>query len=169
MKKSTQKSAADKVQDFTLDHIDRKIINALQLDNQLTNIELAEMVNISPPPCLRRVRRLRELGIIVQDVSIVDPFKIGHHLVAFVSVTLEKHNEESMKQFERSALKHHAVKQCYFISGEVDYLLIVHVTDINAYNDFVRRMLLRNSNIKLFKTSFCLTRVKFDTTILLPN
>src|SRR3990167_3595921 len=168
-KAAMTKSLEQPIVDRELDKIDRKIVNALQRNNQLTNLELSEMVNISPPPCLRRVRRLRELGIIVQDVSLVDPFKIGQHLIAFINISLEKHHEDSMRRFERAMFKHHEVKQCYFISGEVDYLLIAHVADINAYNEFVRRVLLREHNIKTFRSSFCLTRIKYDTSIMLDE
>ena len=62
---------------FTLDAIDRKILNILQKDNQITNIALAEKVHLSAPPCFRRVKRLRDMGVIVKDVSLVDPFKVG--------------------------------------------------------------------------------------------
>ncbi len=150
---------------FHLDKIDKKILNLLQKNNQLTNLDLAELVNLSPPPCLRRVRRLRECGIITHDVSLIDPFKIKHNLICFVSVSLEKQGEDSLERFEQKMLSHPEIKQCYFISGEVDYLLMVHVEDIDAYNEFVRRVFVNSPNLKAFKSSFCLTRVKYDTSI----
>ncbi|MBS0287479.1 MAG: Lrp/AsnC family transcriptional regulator [Proteobacteria bacterium] len=149
----------------TLDRIDRKILNALQDNNQITNLELAEKVGISPPPCFRRVKRLRELCIITKDVSLVDPIKIGQNLIVFVSVTLEKQREDMMRYFERNMLEQPEVKQCYFISGEIDYLLVVHVKDMNDYNEFARRVFVKEANIKSFRSSFCLSRVKYDTKV----
>jgi len=148
---------------FLLDKIDKQILNILQQDNQITNLVLAEKVGISPPPCFRRVKRLRELGIINKDVSLVDPSKIGESLIVFVSVALEKQREDMLSYFERNMLEEEEVTQCYFISGEIDYLLVVHVKDMNHYNEFSRRVFVKEANIKMFRSSFCLSRVKYDT------
>lgn len=151
--------------DNSLDKTDRKILNMLQEDNQITNIELAEKVGISPPSCFRRVKRLRESGIIAKDVSLIDPFKIGQSLVVFVSVTLEKQREDMLSHFERNILNATEVAQCYFISGEIDYLLVVHVRDMNHYHEFSRRVFVKEANIRMFRSSFCLKRVKYDTKV----
>jgi Lrp/AsnC family leucine-responsive transcriptional regulator len=155
--------------DTLLDRIDRKILNILQHDNQITNIALAERVGISPPPCFRRVKRLRELGIIAKDVSLVDPFKVGHRLIVFVNITLEKQREDLLAHFERKMQEQKEVMQCYFVSGDTDYLLVVHVSDMNHYNEFARRVFANEANIKMFRSSFCLSRVKHDTHIQLDE
>src|SRR3990167_2917598 len=164
-----KKSSNTEILDEELDKIDRKIINILQKNNQITNLELAKIVNISPPPCLRRVRRLRKLGIIIQDVCLIDPFKLGQHLIVFVGISLKTYRDDLMEDFEHTMLANPEVKQCYFISGEVDYLLVVHISNIDAYNAFVRKVLLKEKNIKLFRSSFCLTRIKFDTSVILSD
>lgn len=152
-----------------LDRIDRRILNILQEDNQITNLALADKVGISPPPCLRRVRRLRELGIINKDVSLVDPSQVGHGLIVFVSISLEKQREDLLKHFERKVLEHSEIMQCYFVSGDIDYLLIVNVPDMNHYNDFARRVFANEPNIKMFRSSFGLNRIKYETCIRLPE
>lgn len=152
-----------------LDRIDRKILNLLQDNNLLTNLELAEKVNLSPPPCLRRVKRLREEGIISHDVSIVDPLKVGHGLVVFVNITLEKQREDLLAHFERKMQEYLEVLQCYFVSGDTDYLLILHVQDMQHYNDFARQVFACEPNIKVFRSSFCLNRVKYNTKIALAE
>lgn len=152
-----------------LDRIDRKILNLLQENNLLTNLELADKIGLSPPPCLRRVKRLRELGIITHDVSIIDPFKIGHRLVAFVNITLEKQREDLLANFERKMLEHPEIMQGYFVSGDTDYFLIMHVADMQHYNDFARRVFANEPNIKVFRTSFCLNRVKYSTKIAISE
>ncbi|KTD55555.1 AsnC family transcriptional regulator [Legionella santicrucis] len=148
-----------------LDKIDRKILNLLQKDNQITNLALAEKVGISAPPCFRRVKRLRDEGIIVKDVSLVDPFKAGRGLIVFANITLEKQREDLLAHFERKMAEQEEVKQCYFVSGETDYLLIIHVADMNHYNEFARRVFANEANIKMFRSSFCLNRTKYNTNI----
>jgi Lrp/AsnC family leucine-responsive transcriptional regulator len=83
-----------------LDAIDRKILAILQEDNQVTNLALAERVVLSPPPCLRRVRRLRELGVIARDVALVDPAKVGQGIIAFVGVELDRQRADALTGFE---------------------------------------------------------------------
>jgi Lrp/AsnC family leucine-responsive transcriptional regulator len=152
-----------------LDRMDRRILNILQVDNQITNIALAERIGISPPPCFRRVKRLRELGFIQKDVSLVDPAKVGQGLIIFVNITLEKQREDLLAHFERKMQAHSEIMQCYFISGDADYLLIVHAADMNHYNEFSRRVFANEANIKMFRSSFCLERIKYNTHIVLAE
>lgn len=150
-----------------LDRLDRKILNLLQENNLITNIELAEKIGLSPPPCLRRVKRLRDLGVITHDVSLVDPFKVGHRLIVFVNITLEKQREDLLANFERKMHQHPEIMQCYFVSGDTDYFLILHVEDMTHYHDFARTVFANEPNIKAFRSSFCLNRVKFSNKIVI--
>ena len=149
-----------------LDAIDRKILMLLQDDNQITNQDLASKVGISPPPCHRRVRRLREEGIIQRDVSLVDPVKVGRSMIVFASITLERQREDLLENFERKMARCPEVMQCYFVSGDADYLVVVSVADMDHYNEFARRIFANEPNIRMFRSSFCLSRVKYDTKIL---
>ncbi len=172
MKKTSriiEENDSDPIQEELLDRMDRRILNILQKDNQITNLALADAVGISPPPCLRRVKRLRDAGIIAKDVSLVDPFKVGHRLIVFVNITLEKQREDLLAHFERKMLEQKEIMQCYFVSGEADYLLVVHVSDMNHYNEFARRVFANEANIKMFRSSFCLSRIKHDTHIQLSE
>ncbi len=153
----------------TLDAIDRKILDLLQDDNRITNLELADKVGLSPPPCLRRVRRLRELGVIARDVAILDPARVGQGIIAFVMVELDRQREDVLAAFERRIAAEPAVQQCYFVSGEADYMLVVTCPDMQAYNGFARRVLATEHNIKRFRTSFNLSRVKYDTKVPLAD
>ncbi|MFM8454895.1 MAG: Lrp/AsnC family transcriptional regulator, partial [Gammaproteobacteria bacterium] len=93
-----------------LDRLDKKILNLLQEDNQINNTELADKVGLSPPACLKRVKKLREQGIIMHDVSVIDPFKLGSHLVVFVNITLEKQREDLLSHFEHKMRLHPELK-----------------------------------------------------------
>jgi len=148
-----------------LDAIDRKILNLLQEDNQVTNQDLAAKVGISPPPCHRRVKRLREEGVIERDVALVDPVKVGRSMIVFASITLERQREDLLENFERKMGRCPEVMQCYFVSGDADYLVVVSVADMAHYNDFARRVFANEPNIRMFRSSFCLSRVKYDTKI----
>lgn len=166
MPKSKRKiSQLPAAEPLLLDAIDRKILAILQRDNQITNLELASRVGLSPPPCLWRVRRLREQGIIEKDVALIDPVKVGQGLIAFVGVELDRQREDVLTSFERKISAEPQVQQCYFVSGETDYLLVVTCADMESYNAFARRVLANEHNIKRFRTSFCLSRVKYDTAI----
>ncbi|MDR3477823.1 MAG: Lrp/AsnC family transcriptional regulator [Gammaproteobacteria bacterium] len=157
------------VDERSLDRLDRRILNILQTNNQITNLELAEQIGLSPPPCFRRVKRLHDLGIIQKNVALVDPFKVGHRLIVFVNITLEKQREDLLSHFERKMLAESEVMQCYFVSGEADYFLIVHVADMNHYNEFSRRVFANEPNIKVFRSSFCMNRIKYDTQVHLAE
>jgi len=167
--RSKRKAAPASPEPVMLDTIDRKILTILQEDNRITNLALAERVGLSPPPCLRRVRRLGELGVIEKNVALVDPAKVGQGIIAFVGVELDRQREDVLTSFERKIAAQPEVQQCYFVSGEIDYLLLVTCPSMESYNAFARRVLANEHNIKRFRTSFCLSRVKYATAIPLST
>lgn len=148
-----------------LDAIDRKLLQLLQRNNRLTNLELAEKANLSPPTCMRRVKRLRDTGVIVGDVSLVDPFKVGKTLIIFVEISLERTQEPLLATFESKVHAESEIMQCYPISGDMDCLLVVMVEDMAAYHRLIRRFFVTDPNIKNFRSLFALHRTKFKTEI----
>ncbi len=154
---------------FVLDRTDCKLLNLLQKNNQITNVALADQVGISAPPCLKRVKRLRDEGIITHDVALIDPFKIGQRVMVFVTVVLTHPREDLLELFERKMLEHPEIMQCHFISGEIDYLLTVQSSSINHYNEFSRKVFANDPNIKKYTSHICLSRVKFETQVQLPE
>lgn len=152
-----------------LDRIDRKILNRLQRDAAIPNQDLADQVGLSPAPTSRRVKRLKEEGYIAREVALVDPARVGSTLIAFVSVELDRQREDVLRAFERHVSTQPEVQQCYFVTGETDYMLIVVCRDMDHYNQFVRQVLAQEHNIKRFRSSFNLQRIKFDTGIYLEE
>lgn len=159
-----------------LDKTDRKILAILQLDGRLSNQDLAERVSLSPSPCLRRIKRLEEAGVIRQYVALLAPEKIGLGLLAYVNVRLEKHSEAALPDVARSGTAPRtafalAVEQwpevvaCYAMTGDMDYLLRVHVEDMAHFSRFMMATLLRHPAVLDVKSSFALQRIK-DTTAL---
>ncbi|GAA4022388.1 Lrp/AsnC family transcriptional regulator [Actimicrobium antarcticum] len=156
-----------------LDKTDRKILAILQTDGRLSNQEVAERVSLSPSPCLRRIKRLEESGVIRQYVALLAPERIGLGLLAYVNVRLEKHSDAAGAAGSRSPRGDFAasvdhwpeVVACYAMTGEMDYLLRVHVEDMEHFSRFMMETLLRHAAVLDVKSSFALQRVK-DTTAL---
>ncbi len=168
----------------TLDKTDRKILSILQADGRLSNQDVAEQVSLSPSPCLRRIKRLEEEGVIRQYVALLDPDKIGLGLLAYVNVRLEKHNDAAATaqsnarvlgavqgaasprdDFAAAVEQWPEVVACYAMTGEMDYLLRVHVEDMDHFSRFMMATLLRHPAVLDVKSSFALQRIK-DTTAL---
>lgn len=157
-----------------LDKTDRKILAILQADGRLSNQEVAEKVSLSPSPCLRRIKRLEEAGVIRQYVALLTPEKIGLGLLAYVNVRLEKHSEQigrggqassPRSDFALAVATWPEVVACYAMTGEMDYLLRVHVEDMEHFSRFMMSTLLKHPAVLDVKSSFALQRIK-DTTAL---
>jgi Lrp/AsnC family leucine-responsive transcriptional regulator len=151
----------------TFDDLDRRILNQLQHDASLTNQALAERVHASPPTCLRRVRRLTELGVIAKQVAILDPSKLGSTLTAIIEVTLDIQSAEHLQMFEETVSREPAILQCYRVSTGPDFVLIAHVLDMPAYHALVHRALTAAANVRNVRTFFSVHRSKFDTRLTL--
>lgn len=152
-----------------LDAIDLRILKALQEDADITNVELADRVGLSPSPCLRRVRLLEEAGIISRRVTLLDPAAIDLKVNVFVSVTLEKQVEEHLKEFETAIRRRPEVVECYLMTGESDYLLRVVVTDLGSYERFLKQHLTRVPGVASIKSSFSLAQVQYRTSLPLNH
>jgi Lrp/AsnC family leucine-responsive transcriptional regulator len=149
----------------TLDALDLRILEQLQLDASLTNQALAEIVHASPPTCMRRVRRLIATGVIEKQVAIVAPEKIAATLTAIIEVTLDVQTAERLQLFEQRAQQESAVLQCYRVSTGPDFVLIAQVADMPAYHALVHRTLTAEANIRNVRSFFSVHRSKFDTRI----
>lgn len=147
----------------SLDELDRRILAQLQVDASLTNNALAEKVHASPPTCLRRVRRLVELGVIEKQVAILDPEKAGGGLTAIVEVTLDRQAAEQMAAFEALVAPEPAVLQCYRVSPGPDFVLVLQVADMPAYHALVHRLFTAAANVRNVRSFFSVHRSKFET------
>jgi Lrp/AsnC family leucine-responsive transcriptional regulator len=148
-----------------LDDVDRRILNALQVDASQTNSELAQSVHISPPTCLRRVKHLTESGVIQRQVAIVAPEKVGAQLTAVVEISLDIQAAERMDEFEALVANEEAVLQCYRVAPGPDFVLIVQVADMPAYHALAHRLFTAQANIRNVKAYFSTFRSKFETRI----
>ncbi|HEX7156327.1 MAG TPA: Lrp/AsnC family transcriptional regulator, partial [Burkholderiaceae bacterium] len=141
------------------------ILEELQNDCSRTNQELALQVHVSPPTCLRRVRRLIESGVIERQVAIVSPEALGAGITAIVEVMLDRQPAEALAEFEQRVAQEGVVQQCYRVSPGPDFMLIVHVADMASYHAFVHRALTATLNVRNVRTFFSIHRAKFDPRI----
>jgi Lrp/AsnC family leucine-responsive transcriptional regulator len=150
-----------------LDDLDRRILNTLQEDASYNNAELAELMHVSPPTCLRRVKHLQDSGVIEREVAIVDPAKVGARLTAIVEISLDVQAAERMLDFEALVAGEGAVLQCYRVAPGPDFVLVVQVADMPAYHALAHRLFATHANVRNVKAYFSTFRSKFETRIAL--
>jgi Lrp/AsnC family leucine-responsive transcriptional regulator len=149
-----------------LDPIDRKILRRLQENNRISNQDLAREVGLSPPACLARCRRLREIGVVKADVSVLDPATVGFPVSVLVRIALERPREDLLQAFERKVRDLPQVLQCWTVAGDVDFVLLVVAESIEEYQRFARTALASEHNIKSYTSDVVLSTAK--STCALP-
>ena len=149
-----------------LDRLDRRILHVLQDNAELSNLELAERVGLSPTPCARRVKRLVAEGVITHQVAMVDPRKLGLNLTAHISITMDRHTPDRFEAFEETVLALPEVVDCCVVTGQsADYLMKAVVRDMAHYEQFLLGKLTRIPGVTEVHSSFELRRVVTRTAI----
>ncbi|WP_156412195.1 Lrp/AsnC family transcriptional regulator [Bosea sp. Root483D1] len=142
-----------------LDEIDLRILTELQSDGRMTNVELSSRVGISPPPCLRRVRALEEAGVITGYRALLDERKLGIEVVCFAFVHLASQAEADLAAFQSRIREWSLVRECWTLSGDIDFILKCVAADLKAFQDFVAD-LTALPNVRNVRTALALDRVK---------
>ncbi|MBL9011380.1 MAG: Lrp/AsnC family transcriptional regulator [Alphaproteobacteria bacterium] len=156
------------MQRIKLDSIDRKILAELQADGRMTNVELAKRVQISPPPCLRRVRALEEAGFIKGYHAQLDAKALGFEVGVFVMVGLSSQADTDLKAFEEQARKWPIVRECYMLNGQDDYILRCVAPDLSAFQTFLTEELTKAKNVAHVKTSLIVRTSKDEPGVPVP-
>ena len=161
------------MEQITLDDTDVQLLDTLQTDASLSNQALAELAHISPPTCLRRIKRLRDAGLIEREVALLNPDRLahitGHGLTAIVEITLDRQGDERLSAFEQRVTLDAAVQQCYRTSPGPDLVLVVHVKDMPAYLALSQRLFTGDANVRNVKAFFSVKRSKFEPKVLLAH
>uniref|UniRef100_UPI003460CC55 Lrp/AsnC family transcriptional regulator n=1 Tax=Phenylobacterium montanum TaxID=2823693 RepID=UPI003460CC55 len=152
-----------------LSRTDRRILETLQVEGQLSNVDLAARVGLSPSPCLRRVKALEADGVISGYVALLDRRKLGLDVVAFVEVQVDRHNDTVADAFRNAILRDPAVVTCQAMTGAFDYLLKVVVPNLDAYAEFTMKRLLKMPGVKDVRSSFVLETLKDSTALPLAQ
>ena len=143
-----------------MDQLDLKLLELVQQDNRLTADQLSDSVGLSPSACQRRLKRMREEGVIVADVSVVAPEALGRRLTMIVQVTLERERPDLIDTFKRSMIATPEVMQCFYVTGDADFVMILTVKDMKDYEVFTKRFFIENPNIQRFNTIVVMDWVK---------
>jgi DNA-binding Lrp family transcriptional regulator len=156
-----------------LDGIDLALLDQLQNDASLSNQELAQRVHVSPPTCLRRVKRLHDAGFIERRIAILNPDRLapvlGHGLQAVVEITLDRQGREEQEAFESRVVRDPAVQQCYRVSPGPDFVLIVQAPDMPGYLALTQRLFTSDANVRNVKAFFSVHRAKFQPKVALAR
>ena len=154
------------MEQIELDNTDIKLLDAMQTDASLSNQALAELTHISPPTCLRRVKRLKDAGLIEREIALLSTDKLahitGHGLTAIVEITLDRQTGDYLSAFEQRVQGDAAVQQCYRTSPGPDFVLILHVGNMPAYLALSQRLFTSDANIRNVKAFFSVKRSKFE-------
>jgi Lrp/AsnC family leucine-responsive transcriptional regulator len=150
------------------DSIDWRILAELQRNARIANIDLAEKVNLSPSPCLARVKMLEREGFISRYVTLLNPEAVGLRVNVLVQVRLDKQVDGALKIFEKEIAGRPEVMECYLIAGVSDYMLRVVVPDLPAYEKFVTGVVARIPGVGSIQSSIALKQVKYSTAVPLP-
>ncbi|KJY75129.1 Lrp/AsnC family transcriptional regulator [Vibrio nigripulchritudo] len=148
-----------------LDRLDKAILRQLQEDSSITNVELSNKVGLSAPACFKRVKRLKEEGVIRKEVALVNHAKLGPMIHMVVEVFMERDRPEMNRTFIDKVRKSIAVKECYKVTGKVDFVLLIDSPDMESYEALCEELLYFDPNVKNFTTLISMNMVKYDTKI----
>ena len=158
---------------IVIDAADIALLDHLQSDTTASNQALADRLHISPPTCLRRVKRLREAGLIEREIAVLSVDKlsavVGHGLCAIVEITLDRQDNAALDAFEARVAPDDAVQQCYRVSPGPDFCLVVHVAQMPDYLALAQRLFTADANVRNVKTFFSVKRSKFGARVPLPR
>lgn len=146
-----------------LDSTDRRMLALLQEDGRITNQDLSQRIGLSPTPCLRRLKRLEESGVIKGYSAVVDPKAYGLPFSVFVSVRLSQQTQEHIAEFEKAVESWPEVAECYLMTGSQDYLLRVLTDGIDGYERFLKQKMTRLKCIQSVESNFALATIKKRT------
>jgi len=150
-----------------LDDFDLKILSLVQVDNLMPLREISERVDLSVPAVARRLRRLRNEGVIRKDICVVDETLVGRPLTIIVEVTMENERLDLIEEMKKRFAACAQVQQCFYVTGETDFILIMNVKDMTEYTALTRVLFFKQGNVKSFRTCVAMEKIKSDGAILL--
>ncbi len=145
---------------LALDHIDTLILSELQDDGRMTNVELAQRVGLTAPPCLRRVKSLEQAGYIEGYHASLNPSRMGYTITVFAMVSLKSQAEADLKAFEEHVGALAAVRECHMLNGEIDFILKIVARDLQEFQTFLTSSLTTAPNVASVKTSLTIRTAK---------
>ncbi|MCR9086402.1 MAG: Lrp/AsnC family transcriptional regulator [Rhodobacteraceae bacterium] len=149
-----------------MDEKDLEILRLVQRDARLTADAISQTIGLSQPAVQKRLKKLRETGVIERDIAVLAPAELGRAMTVIAEVTLERESRRHLDDFKRKMRNAPCVQQCYYTTGEADFMLILLVADIAEYERFTQEYFFDESNISRFGTSVVMDRVKVSLDVL---
>lgn len=143
-----------------IDQFDRTILSLLQDNARMTSEAIGDAVGLSPTACQRRIKRLRENGVISSEIAVLDPEALGGRVTLIVQIVLERGRADIVDAFRREVRGIPEIQQCYYVTGEYDFILVVTASDMADYEQLTRRIFFGNPNIQKFHTIVVMQSVK---------
>lgn len=143
-----------------LDSFDLAILEILQRDNSIALRTIGETVNLSAAAVQRRIKRMRESGVIVGNIAVVDPARLGRSITILVEIVVESERIDLIEAVRASLLDAPEVQQCYYVTGEADFVVVITVGTMKEYEALTRRLFFNSHNVKRFRTLVVMDRVK---------
>jgi DNA-binding Lrp family transcriptional regulator len=143
-----------------LDPIDLMLLSELQADGRITNVDLAEKIGLTAPPCLRRMRALEQSGVIRSYHAEIDPAALGYTITVFAMVSLKSQAEEDLKAFEQHVMSLPDVRECHMLNGEIDFILKILARDLQSFQELLTSQLTSAPNVSSVKTSLTIRTAK---------
>lgn len=153
---------------ITLDETDKRILRILQEDGRRRNTDLADAIGMTPAPCLRRVKALEDSGLIRKYVALLDPPLVGQTLTVIVEIKLASQTIQQIKAFEKAVLTLPNVLECYFVTGDWDYVLKITVRDLDEFQNFLVQRLTSLREVQSLKSTIAMKCVKQTTALHIP-
>lgn len=151
-----------------LDRFDSHLLNLVQADAGQTSEQLAQQVALSPSAVQRRLRRLKEAGVIVRHTAVLEPRKVGRPTFFIVSLEVERDRPELLAQLRNWVATEEHVQQAFYVTGEADFMLVVTAPDTETYDALMARLTVENPNVRKFTTNVALGVVKRGLSIPVP-
>lgn len=148
-----------------LDSFDLAILDILQRDNATPQRAIGDAVNLSAPAIQRRIKKMEEAGVIAANVAVINPHSVGQHITVFVEVEVISETTELIDDAKREFAAVPEVQQCYYVTGEADFVLVILVPSMAAYEALTRRLFFGNNNVKRFRTFVAMDRVKVGLSV----
>lgn len=149
-----------------MDEKDHDILRLIQSNAQLTAEAISHEVGLSAPAVQKRLKKLRDTGVIEKEIAILSPARLGREMTVIVQVVLERESRMHLDAFKRKMRKAQQVQQCYYTTGEADFILVVIVKDIKEYETFTQEYFFDESNVSRFTSSVVMDRVKVSLDII---
>lgn len=151
-----------------LDRFDRQLLNLVQQDSAQTAERLAEQIGLSPSAIQRRLKRMREQGVIQRDIAVVDPRAVGRPTFFVVSLEVERERPELLAQLRDWIARRAEIQQAFYVTGETDYVLVITASDTEAFDELMSHLVKENPNVRRFTTNVVLGLLKQGLTIPVP-